>query len=619
MNKKLLLSTLVLAGWGFAAYAQNAQEPVTKTFNSVADTWIRENNTTWKQNGSWDKVEIRMDGDDVNGFFNYAALYGFEYQLPQGYKVSNATIRLVTERWKGSDIDLYGYSNDFAESATWDSEAGYIATATKNSPLATFTPKAQRNVALGSDAVGDAYRDISSWTNEIDVTDYVKSLPVSATRANFFLASNDKTNKNQNCFYTREATDVVNAKDATLTFDKEDLVPVLVVTFVEDAASSTERILPEADTQIRLGNATNNATAAALEIKSTSAGDRFYGLMRFKLPSEVLDTEHYELTGATLRLVCTQNKGDRKMGIYDYPNNFAENTVYANESDHVDAALAEEPVATFDAAGFGTMSMGDNKKNDKWSDFTTADKWTSNIDLTDYINGKISDNTGSFNILLKKENEHNDAMKFATKEAVDVTNAATEIDGLDAFTFAAEDLWPMLTISYVKKEVADDPSEDDSNVEFETATDNTVCTIEDGVISVSTANEDSVELVISVPEGTKAVYYMIEPAANDEVEALAAPEGYEEITADANGKYSVTLAVGTSGKLHLQYVDADDNVNDEAYDYSVKYDATLGVNGINGADNGAAVYYNLQGVRVANPERGIFIKVQNGKTSKVIK
>lgn len=36
-------------------------------------------------------------------------------------------------------------------------------------------------------------------------------------------------------------------------------------------------------------------------------------------------------------------------------------------------------------------------------------------------------------------------------------------------------------------------------------------------------------------------------------------------------------------------------------------------------DSADPVYYNLQGVRVANPEKGLFIKVENGKTTKVIK
>ena len=38
-----------------------------------------------------------------------------------------------------------------------------------------------------------------------------------------------------------------------------------------------------------------------------------------------------------------------------------------------------------------------------------------------------------------------------------------------------------------------------------------------------------------------------------------------------------------------------------------------------GVEEGEAVYYNLQGARVLNPERGIFVKVQNGKALKVVR
>lgn len=43
------------------------------------------------------------------------------------------------------------------------------------------------------------------------------------------------------------------------------------------------------------------------------------------------------------------------------------------------------------------------------------------------------------------------------------------------------------------------------------------------------------------------------------------------------------------------------------------------VSGINVDDNAVAEYYNLQGVRVANPENGIFIVVKGGKAVKVVK
>ena len=36
------------------------------------------------------------------------------------------------------------------------------------------------------------------------------------------------------------------------------------------------------------------------------------------------------------------------------------------------------------------------------------------------------------------------------------------------------------------------------------------------------------------------------------------------------------------------------------------------------ADNAAVEYYNLQGVKVANPENGIFVKKQGAKATKVV-
>ena len=52
-------------------------------------------------------------------------------------------------------------------------------------------------------------------------------------------------------------------------------------------------------------------------------------------------------------------------------------------------------------------------------------------------------------------------------------------------------------------------------------------------------------------------------------------------------------------------------------DVTLKDDNT-GVETIYTIDNSDAVYYNLQGLKVANPERGIFVKVQNGKATKVV-
>ena len=42
-----------------------------------------------------------------------------------------------------------------------------------------------------------------------------------------------------------------------------------------------------------------------------------------------------------------------------------------------------------------------------------------------------------------------------------------------------------------------------------------------------------------------------------------------------------------------------------------------GIENIEINENGSVVYYNLQGVKVANPKNGVFIRVQGGKASKV--
>ena len=55
------------------------------------------------------------------------------------------------------------------------------------------------------------------------------------------------------------------------------------------------------------------------------------------------------------------------------------------------------------------------------------------------------------------------------------------------------------------------------------------------------------------------------------------------------------------------------NLNDN----TITISENVGIEGIE-AEEGEAVYYNLQGVKVANPENGVFIKVQGNKASKVL-
>ena len=217
---------------------EDVEDEVTKYFDCIADTWIREDNTS-KTNESADKVEIRMNGNDDDGYKIFAGLFGFNYEVPAGMEVETANIRLVTERWKGCPINVWSYSNDFNESsACWDTESGYVATAMSGNTIANFTPKAERNKALGSDEIGandNKYKSLEEWTNSIDVTDYVKGLDSNKERVNILLTPQDNNNVGQNCFYTKETGDVTNAKDASLTFSKSDLIPQLTVVFKKKA------------------------------------------------------------------------------------------------------------------------------------------------------------------------------------------------------------------------------------------------------------------------------------------------------------------------------------------------------------------------------------------------
>lgn len=62
-----------------------------------------------------------------------------------------------------------------------------------------------------------------------------------------------------------------------------------------------------------------------------------------------------------------------------------------------------------------------------------------------------------------------------------------------------------------------------------------------------------------------------------------------------------------------------DELDDAVFTCTVVFTANGAGVGEIGVDNNAApVYYNLQGVKVANPGNGVFIKSQGGKVSKVI-
>ncbi len=63
------------------------------------------------------------------------------------------------------------------------------------------------------------------------------------------------------------------------------------------------------------------------------------------------------------------------------------------------------------------------------------------------------------------------------------------------------------------------------------------------------------------------------------------------------------------------YLDGDED-NTFEFTLNMNYDSNA-VDEIGASDNAPAFYYNLQGVEVANPENGIFIRRQGNKVTKV--
>lgn len=98
---------------------------------------------------------------------------------------------------------------------------------------------------------------------------------------------------------------------------------------------------------------------------------------------------------------------------------------------------------------------------------------------------------------------------------------------------------------------------------------------------------------------------------------VTAPELGVEAEAWFDGQANFTFNSTETIKITLTVVEGSDYKGASVASKIMFTKAEPGAINIVNAENGEASYYNLQGVRVANPENGIFIRVQNGKATKV--
>lgn len=120
------------------------------------------------------------------------------------------------------------------------------------------------------------------------------------------------------------------------------------------------------------------------------------------------------------------------------------------------------------------------------------------------------------------------------------------------------------------------------------------------------ANGLKITLVAVLPEGHQ-MWYRFTPVAAASSQAVTDENGFT--------KYEGAFALEDPGQLEYYSVDPEGNKSEV---YELRLDNVTGINDIVvDGDNSEAVYYNLQGVRVDNPNTGIYLVRRAGRVSKV--
>lgn len=155
----------------------------------------------------------------------------------------------------------------------------------------------------------------------------------------------------------------------------------------------------------------------------------------------------------------------------------------------------------------------------------------------------------------------------------------------------------------------------------------------DFIIEVESA-KDQAAITIDMPEGWDTIYLYMYPDYDEgdyggfddffaprKVASELIPAEYIGLSALENNTFTVKTGDGKEAKEGVMYlgynglVDAANNIT--VYVIAKKSEGTSAVESVEIA-KGEAEYYNLQGVKVANPEKGVYVKVLNGKAEKVV-
>ncbi len=437
MKKYLLKIAALMAIAITACMPASAQD--TSITTPTADTYVRKNNTTNYGAATTMEIQTYTNTSDATKSTDFVGLMSFEFTQPSSENnVKSAILRLVTERIKGNaTMNIYAFNSDFTESSKYADLEAAITSARAKNPIATFKMAGEWNKAIDADAVSDSYTTVDTWTNTIDLSDYVKTL---STNKFSIMITRSTDENNSNKIFTKEAVDFTNSKGTPFTFSAADLAPRLTVSYEKNESKKTSITTSTADTYLRKNNTANHGAETTMEIQTytntedASKSTDFVGLLSFQFPQEALSAT---IKSATIRLVTERVKADVNMNVYAYSGSFAEDAKYADQESFISASRTTTPITTFAAKCQKTKSIVLDAVGD---DYKTVSAWTNNIDVTEYVKTLKSN---LFSIMITSTVDNNNSEKFFTKEATDFTNAKDA-----TITFAATDLVPQLTVIY---------------------------------------------------------------------------------------------------------------------------------------------------------------------------
>ena len=367
---------------------------------------------------------------------DFVALMSFDIPTKPGYAVKSATLRLVTERAKGT-MAIYAFDAEISDKDTYSSQLDNVTAARKSEPLLKVTLRGTNGKSVTE---AGASPNLEDWINDIDLTSYVKTNGTG--KLNLLFANAAESTKTAIKVYSSDAKDVTNSKvEPNFTFAAADLHPQLTVVYEEIKDAKQDVSLPTADTFVRK-TATDKAYGISSNIEVQSNSDLtndFVGLLSFQLPEDI-KYSNYVVNSVNMRIVTRVFKGDNSMNVYAYQGDVANNLTYTNAMDAVADTRSAGVVTTFKAAGQWNWAI-DTDVDKLEEGNKTIDKWQNNINLTPFLDKVLAENN-TINLMIESAKRDNKSTRFFSSEQGNINNA----DG--SLRISKDDLVPQLTVDY---------------------------------------------------------------------------------------------------------------------------------------------------------------------------